>query len=93
MDSYKTRIDTRSINSQVNEQANSGLQRIKGQLVYVKLSHFMLTLSLFLAITNQDKIRKIDVSTMHAHDYVCYGSRPTLCSQARSLKVPVYTSA
>ena len=51
MDSYKTRMET-SINSQVNEQANSGLQRIKGQLAYMKPSNFMLTLSLFLAITN-----------------------------------------
>ena len=29
MDSYKTRMDTRSTNSQVNEQANSGLQQMK----------------------------------------------------------------
>ena len=63
MDSYKTRMDTRSINSQANEQANSGLQRIKGQLAYMKPSNFMLTLSLLLAITNQDKIRELDVST------------------------------
>ena len=48
-----------------NEQANSGLQRIKGQLAYMKPSNFMLTLSLFLTITNQDKIHKIDVSTLH----------------------------
>ena len=29
MDSYKT-LDTRSINYQINEQANSGLQKDKG---------------------------------------------------------------
>ena len=33
LDSYKS-MDIRGINSQVNEQANSGLQRIKGQLAY-----------------------------------------------------------
>ena len=32
-------MDIKSINSQVNEQANSGLQRIKGQLEIFKL-HF-----------------------------------------------------
>ena len=64
MDSYKT-LDTRSINSQINEQANSGLQRIKGQLAYMRPSNFMFTLSLFLAITNQDKICKLDISTLN----------------------------
>ena len=35
LDSYKM-LDSARINSQVNEQANSGLQRIKGQLAYMK---------------------------------------------------------
>ena len=63
MDAYKN-MDTKHINSQINEQANAGLQRIKGQLAYMKPANFMFTLSLFLAITNQDKICKIDVSTL-----------------------------
>ena len=63
MDAYKN-MDTKHINSQINEQANAGLQRIKGQLAYMKPANFMFTLTLFLAITNQDKICKIDVSTL-----------------------------
>ena len=51
MDAYKN-MDTKHINS--------------GQLAYMKPANFMFTLSLFLAITNQDKkICKIDVSTLH----------------------------
>jgi hypothetical protein len=30
-----------SINSQVNEQANAGLQRIKGQIAYMKPENFI----------------------------------------------------
>ena len=44
----------KDINSQVNEQANAGLQWIKGQLAYISLDNFMLTLSLFLAVKNKD---------------------------------------
>ena len=57
-------MDIKTINSQVNEQANSGLQRIRGQLAYMKQSNFMFTLSLFLFVVNRDKIRAIDVSTL-----------------------------
>ena len=49
----------KEINSQVNEQANAGLQRIKGQLAYMSLDNFMLTLSLFLAVKNKDIQNKI----------------------------------
>ena len=62
LDLYKS-MDIKTINSQVNEQANSGLQRIRGQLAYMKQSNFMFTLSLFLLV-NRDKIRAIDVSTL-----------------------------
>ena len=61
LDSYKS-MDICGINSQVNEQANSGLQRIKGQLAYMKQNNFVFTLSLFLYIVNKDKIRALDVS-------------------------------
>ena len=40
LDSYKS-MDICGINSQVNEQANSGLQRIKGQLAYMKHNNFV----------------------------------------------------
>jgi hypothetical protein len=63
LDSYKS-LDSAKINSQINEQANTGLQRIKGQLAYMKPENFMFTLSIFLAITNMDKIRKLDVSRL-----------------------------
>ena len=51
LDEYNT-AEVRSLNSQVNEQANSGLQRIKGHLSYMKSDNFRFTLSLFLSITN-----------------------------------------
>ena len=54
----------KAINSQVNEQANAGLQRIKGQLAYMKPDNFMFHLKLFLAISNMDKQNKIDVSKL-----------------------------
>ena len=53
LDEYCT-MDIKSINSQVNEQANSGLQRIKGQLAYMNYSNFIFHLKLFLAIKNMD---------------------------------------
>ena len=49
-----------SINSQVNEQANAGLQHIKGQLAYMTAANFMFTVSLFLAIKNVDAQNKIN---------------------------------
>ena len=62
LDSYKS-IDICSINSQINEQANSGLQQIKGQLAYMKQNNFVFTLS-FLFIVNRDKIRALDISSL-----------------------------
>lgn len=58
LDVYK-HSKIREINSQVNEQANAGLQRIKGQLAYMSLDNFMLTLSLFVAVKNKDIQNKI----------------------------------
>ena len=52
--------------TQVNEQANAGLQQIRGQLAYI---NFMFTVSLFL---NMDKRKKIDISTVI---YVVYKYR------------------
>ena len=41
-----------AINSQVNEQANAGLQRIKAHISYMKEDNFMFHVKLFLALTN-----------------------------------------
>ena len=60
-------MDIKALNSQVNEQANAGLQQIRGQLAYMTPSNFILTLCLFLALCNQDKIRKLDMSTLSIH--------------------------
>ena len=54
----------KEINSQVNEQANAGLQRIRGQLAYMTPENYMFTLKLFLSIKNKDVQRKLDVSTL-----------------------------
>ena len=64
LDTYRLSVDLRSINSQVNEQANAGLQRIRGQLAYMTLDNFMFTVSLFLCIKNKDKIKKLDLSAL-----------------------------
>ena len=52
MDAYKGRIDIKNINSQVNEQANAGLARIKGQLAYMVPENFTFHAALFLALKN-----------------------------------------
>ena len=54
----------KAINSQVNEQANSGLQRIRGQLAYMTVKNFKLHCSLFLAIKNMDKISELSVANL-----------------------------
>jgi hypothetical protein len=63
LDRYATR-QISSINSQVNEQANAGLQRMKGQIAYMKPGNFMFHVKLFLAISNMDKRGKIDVGKL-----------------------------
>ena len=68
MDDYRS-AKLAGINSQVNEQANAGLQRIKSQLAYMNPKNFKFTLSLFLSITNLDKIRKIDIQHLSV-DYL-----------------------
>ena len=64
MDKYTTRSIS-SIYSQVNKQANAGLQCIKGQLAYMKPDNFMFHIKRFLAITNMDKQVRIDLSNLH----------------------------
>ena len=57
---YKSAL-TNTINSQVNEQANAGLQHIKSQLAYMSHENFIHTVSLFLAIKNQDVTKKLGI--------------------------------
>ena len=63
LDKYTTHWIS-SINLQVNEQANAGLQRIKGQIAYIKPENFMFHVKLFLGITSMDKKRKIDLGKL-----------------------------
>ena len=63
LDKYST-YDISSINSQVNEQGNAGLQIIKGQIAYMKPSNYMFHVKLFLGIINMDKRAKIDMSNL-----------------------------
>ena len=51
---YST-FDMTAINSQVNEQANAGLQRIKSHVSYMKEDNFVFHIKLFLALTNNRK--------------------------------------
>ena len=48
LDTY-THLNIREINSQVNEQANVGLQRIKGQVSYMHCNNFIFHVTLALA--------------------------------------------
>ena len=57
-------MSLKEINSQVNEQANAGLQRIRGQLAYMTPQNFMFTISLFISVMNMDIQRKLDVSAI-----------------------------
>ena len=55
LDKYASPLIT-NINSQVNEQANTGLQRINGQIAYMKPENFMFNVQFFfLSITNIEK--------------------------------------
>ena len=60
LDGY-TSLDIASINSQVNEQANARLQKIKGHIPYMKPYNFMFHVKLFLGLQNRDKQSKLDV--------------------------------
>ena len=64
LDAYIDR-QVKGINSQINEQANSGLQRIKGQLAYMGVENFIFHCSLFLAIKNMDKKRGLSLGRLH----------------------------
>ena len=60
LDNYQ-HPEIKAINSQINEQGNSNLQHIKGQVAYMSIENFMFTVSLFFAIRNMDSIRNIDI--------------------------------
>jgi len=64
LDSYKLFLPLAEINSQVNEQAKAGLQRIRGQLAYMIADNFMFNVSFFLCLKKMDKKKKIDISTL-----------------------------
>ena len=57
-------IAHKDLNSQVNEQANAGLQHIQSQLAYMTFDNFVFHLCLFLCLKNKDAQRKIDVSCL-----------------------------
>ena len=63
LDIYK-HMSLREINSQVNEQANAGLQRIREQLAYMTPQNFMFTITLFISVKSMDIQRKLDVSSI-----------------------------
>ena len=63
LDTYK-HMSLREINSQVNEQANAGLQRIREQLAYMTSQNFMFTITLFISVKSMDIQRKLDVSSI-----------------------------
>lgn len=55
IDSYRGRLDLLKINTQVNEQQNAGLARIKAQLSYMLPDNFMFHAALYLAFRNNQK--------------------------------------
>lgn len=50
---YNTSIDVKQINSQVNEQGNAGIQRLKGHLSYMLPDNFMFHVRLYFAMKNK----------------------------------------
>ncbi|XP_078659981.1 uncharacterized protein LOC144904724 [Branchiostoma floridae x Branchiostoma belcheri] len=62
MDAYQHHgsIDVQKINSQINEQANAGLKRIKAQLAYMAPRKFLFSVALFLAFKNMDKQQQLE---------------------------------
>ena len=57
-------MSLKEINSQVNEQANAGLQRIRGQLAYMTPENFMITIGIFFYVKNSDIRRKLDIASL-----------------------------
>ncbi len=53
MDEYKASIDVKSMNSQVTEQANAGIQKLKGSLSYMNFDNFMFTVGLFFDLKSK----------------------------------------
>ena len=47
------------------DQANSGLQKIRGQLAYVSVENFRIHCSLFLALKNIDKKFGLSLHALH----------------------------
>ena len=63
LDRY-TSLDIVTINTQENEQANAGVQKIKGQIAYMKPENFMFHVKLLAAMHNRDKQHKRDVGAI-----------------------------
>ncbi|XP_077992815.1 uncharacterized protein LOC144446848 [Glandiceps talaboti] len=55
MKTYKTNIEISNLNSQICEQTNATISRIKSQLAYMLLDNFVFHAALFLAVTNNKK--------------------------------------
>ena len=49
---YNAKIDVANINSQVNEQANAGLSKLRPSLAYMRQDNFMYHIALYLALKN-----------------------------------------
>ena len=54
----------KTLNSQINEQANADLQKIRGQLAYMTLANFHFHLSLFISVKNCNIIQAMDLSRL-----------------------------
>ena len=61
LDKYTT-LDIATINSQINEQANAGLQRIKGQIAYMKPENFVSCKTVFKY--NEHGQKEVDVGKL-----------------------------
>ena len=61
INTYKGRLDLKAINTQVNEQQNAGLARIKGQLSYMLPDNFVFHAALYLSFRNTSKAKLLNV--------------------------------
>ena len=60
-------MSLKEINSQVNEQASAGLQRIRGQLAYMTPENFMFTIALYFSIKGIGPLYKREITTIFKH--------------------------
>ena len=69
----------KTLNSQINEQANADVQKIQGQLAYMTPANFQFHLSLFISIKNCIIIHAMDLSQLCVSWYCIHCACCIIC--------------